>query len=156
MVSFQQARSFFSQTRTGGRAGHKANLDGVISCNFSNNSGKALIGGGYMMDRPVNHALEIIPLADLNDLTVGQNFPIRVLWHDQPFQGTVYATSSNHASQDETQYPIVTETDELGLSEIPLTDVGFWMFKTTARSDFYDPQICDSNSYLATLSFWLN
>lgn len=155
MVSFQQARSFYSQTRQGGRGGNKANLEGVLSCNFSNNSGKALIGGGSVMNQPVNHALEIMPLADLNTLSVGQNFPIQVLWHDQPYTGTIHATSSSHAFVTEGQYPIQVETNSHGVAEVPITQAGYWMFKATAQSPFYDNSLCDTNGYLATLTFWI-
>lgn len=155
MVSFQQARSFYSQTRQGGRPGNKSHLAGVLSCSFSNNSGKALIGGGSVMNQPVNHALEIIPLSDLNTLAVGQNFPIQVLWHDQPFAGTVQATSSSHAAVTESQYPIVVETNSNGVAEVLLTQAGYWMFKATAQSPFYDNSLCDTNGYLATLTFWI-
>ena len=155
LISFQQVRSFYSQTRQGGRGGNKATLDGVLSCNFSNNSGKALVGGGSVMNQPVHHALEIIPLADLKSLQVGHTFPIQVLWHDQPFVGTVQATSSSHPNDVEGQYPVQVETNAQGLAELPITQAGFWMFKATAQSSFHDETLCDTNGYLATLTFWM-
>lgn len=155
MLTMTQNRSPYSQTREGGQGGSRATLDGVLSCSQSVNAGKALIGGGVIMDQPVHHPLEIIPMTDPSILSVGDYFPIQVLWHDEPYQGEVVATYSSYGTSSG-QYPVSVNTDANGMAEILLSQADEWMFKVTATSDYYDQSICDTNGYLATLTFEIN
>lgn len=152
MLTMTQTRSPYSQTRSGGKPGSRATLDNVLSCNQSVNAGKALLGGGAVLDQPVHHPLEIIPLADPSTLSVGDTFPIQVLWHDVPYQGDVAATYGTHGGGSG-EYPVQVTTDANGMAEVPLDQADEWMFKVTATSDFYDQTVCDTNGYLATLTF---
>lgn len=155
MLSMIQTRSPYSRTRSGGQAGSRATLEGVLSCTQSVNTGKALLGGGAVLDQPVHHPLEIIPLADPSALSVGDHFPIQVLFHDEPYQGEVMATYGGHDGGTG-EYPVRATADANGMAKVPLGQAVEWMFKVTATSDYFDPSVCDFNDYLATLTFEIN
>ena len=152
MVTMTQARSPYSQTRQGGQSGSRQTLEGVFSCSVSVNSAKALIGGGAVMDQPIHHPLEIIPLADPSTLSVGDEFPIQVLLHDQPFQGEV-VTNYGGYTVEEGDYVSEHQTDVNGRASITLVHEGPWLFLATAVSDYYDPDVCDVNTYRSLMTF---
>lgn len=152
MVTMTQARSPYSQTRQGGQSGSRQTLEGVLSCSVSVNSAKALIGGGAIMDQPVHHPLEIIPLADPSTLSVGDEFPIQVLLHDQPFQGEVVTNYGGYTTQ-EGDYVSAVQTDADGMASITLVHEGPWLFLATAEADYYDTDVCDANTYRSLMTF---
>lgn len=155
MVTMTQARSPYSQTREGGQSGSRQTLDGVLSCSVSVNSAKALIGGGAILDQPVHQPLEIVPLADPSTLSAGDEFPIRVLLHDQPFEGEVVTNYGGYTDQ-EGDYVSAVQTDADGMASITLVHEGPWLFLATAEADYYDADICDVNTYRSLMTFYVN
>lgn len=153
IVAAQRKAGFYTKTAQGGKPMSKKGLDNVIRCSFSHMCMKAVanVGKGTQADAVVGHPLEIIPLKNPVDLRTGDYLPIRVLLNGKPYHGEVFATYAGF-STDKNTFAYATATDKKGQARIRILQQGIWMMKVAYEVPYPDPQECDVQSYIATLT----
>lgn len=155
LVGVQQG-SYYSRTPEGGRRGSKRDFPAAMSCSFSNNTAKALVGLGHEAAEaglPVGHVFELVPLVGAGRLVAGSSLPIKVLFHGEPWQGELVATYAGYdKAAGESDYPVVLNTDEQGRVMVPLDRAGQWLVRANASEPYPDSTLCDRLNYNATLT----
>ncbi|MGD9367463.1 MAG: DUF4198 domain-containing protein [Desulfobacteraceae bacterium] len=153
IIAAQRKAGFYTKTARGGKAKSKKGLDDVIRCSYSYMCMKAVanVGKGTQIDTVVGHPIEIIPLQNPVNLRAGDYLPIRVLLKGQPYRGEVLATYVGF-STDKNTFAYVTTTDKKGHARIRILQQGIWMIKVAHQLPFPDPQECDVQSYIGTLT----
>jgi len=155
VVAAKRKSSFYTKTTDGRKAQSKKGLDNAVKCSWSIMSGKAVINVGNTkgkVDFVVGHPLEIIPLVNPGQLKVGATLPIRVLLDGQPHKGEILATYSGFSTEKDTFAAAIT-TDEAGRAAVKITAPGVWLLKTQYEKPYPQPEECDVESYVATLTF---
>ena len=118
-------------------------------------SGKAVVnvgGGQGKVDSVVGHPLEIIPLVNPGQLKVGQTLPVRVLFDGKPHKGEISVTYSGFSTEKDA-FAATFITDEAGRAAVKITAPGVWLIKTQYEKPYPQPEECDVESYVATLTF---
>ncbi|MGV1099487.1 DUF4198 domain-containing protein [Thiovibrio sp. JS02] len=155
LVAGRRKSSFYTKTVDGGKRQSKKGLDNVVKCSWSTMSMKGIVNVGARqeaVDQAVGHPLEIIPLVNPARLKVGDTLPVRVLFKGQPFSGEMAAVYHGHADKKESQAPSIT-TDQNGRGGITLGAPGIWLLRIQHELPFSQPEECDAESYVATLTF---
>ncbi len=151
-----QRTSYYSRTPEGGRRGSRKDFPDARSCSLSNNTVKALVGGGAEAGAagiPVGHAFELVVEAGPGALSAGGTLPLRIVFHDQPWQGEVNAIYAGYQkAEGEADYPVQLMTDAQGRVAVPLDRAGHWMVRASTGEDYPNPDVCDRLHYNATLT----
>ena len=153
IVAAQRKAGFYTKTAQGGKPISKKGLDDVIRCSYSHMCMKAVanVGKGTQVDTVVGHPIEIIPLQNPVNLKAGDYLPIRVLLDGKPYSGDVFATYMGFSTEKNT-FAYATTTDKKGHARIRILEQGIWMIKVAHQIPFPDPQECDVQSYIGTLT----
>jgi len=156
LVAGQRKPGFYTKTIDGGKRQSKKGLDNVVKCSFSTMGMKGIVnvggGGKSGVDQVAGHPLEIIPLANPSHLKVGAILPIRVLFDGKPLSGEITAVCHGYADNKEIQAASIS-TDLNGRGEIIVSAPGVWLLKAQHEQPFSQPEECDVESYVATLTF---
>lgn len=153
-IAAQRKTGFYTKTAEGGKRQSKKGLENVKLCTSSHMSMKAIVNigvGGGELEFPLNHPLEIVPLANPADLTTGDYFPIRLLLHGQPHQGMVFATYMGFSTDKET-FAYTSKTDRQGKTRIRILQPGIWLIKAEFRKTYPDRDVCDVEAFVSTLT----
>lgn len=153
IVAAQRKAGFYTKTAQGGKRRSKKGLDDVIHCSYSHMCMKAVanVGKSTQVDTVVGHPIEIVPLQNPASLKVGDYLPIRVLLKGKPCSSEVFATYMGFSTEKNT-FAYATKTDKNGRARIRILQHGIWMIKVAHESPFPDPQECDVQSYIGTLT----
>lgn len=155
IVAAERKVSFYTKTVDGGKRQSKKGLDNVLKCSWSIMSMKGIVtvgAGKGAVDRVVGHPLEIIPLANPASLKVGDMLPVRVLFKGKPYSGEITTLYHTRAEKKETQAdPFTTDAD--GRGSLRIASPGVWLLKAQHELPFAQPEECDVESYVATLTF---
>jgi uncharacterized GH25 family protein len=155
LVAGQRRSGFYTKTTEGGRKASKKGLDNAVKCSWSTMSMKAVVNvgaGNGAVDRVVGQPLEIVPLADPAGLKTGDTMPLRVLFRGQPFGGEITAVYHGFADRKEIEAGRVA-TDQAGFGRLRLAAPGVWLLRVRHELPFRQPEECDVESYVATLTF---
>ena len=154
IVSAERKPGFYTKTAQGGKPVSKKGLEGVISCNFSHPSMKAIasLGTGGNVATKASLPLEIIPLDDPGALRVGDYLHLQVLFQGKPYSGEVYATYAGFSSDSGT-YAYFTSTDKEGHARIRILQPGPWLIRSENKTAHPHPEECDFETYSTTLTF---
>ncbi len=155
IVSVSRKPSFYTKTTQGNKRLPKKGLEHVIKCSFSHMCMKAIVNVGHgkgKVDAIVGHPMEIVPLENPANLRSGDFFPVQVLWHGKPFKGYIYATFAGFSTESET-FAYTTKTDKKGKGKIKILQPGVWMIKAAGEQAHPDPEQCDVDAFVATLTF---
>jgi hypothetical protein len=99
--------------------------------------------------KPVGHRLEIIPVANPNEITPGERLMVQVLYEGEPLVGVSVTGGQAGGPAGE----IVARTDELGRAEVTITSAARWYLRAIhmiRRDD--DPDV-RWESFWSTLTF---
>ncbi len=153
VIAVEQVRGYWTQTPEGGRPLPRTELREPVHCSYSGNSAKTVVRVGaderHAIDRPLGHRLEILPGDDPTNLEAGDRLTIEVRFDGQPHVGSVLLF---HADSGEEPYSTV-ETDAGGRAVFGLEGAGPWMAVAHAERPYPDPEVCDVESFHATLTF---
>ncbi|MDR0354547.1 MAG: DUF4198 domain-containing protein [Deltaproteobacteria bacterium] len=145
---------FLTQTTSGWVIKAKNEVENPVTSNLSAKYSKAIInvggGKGDLLDKPVGHKLEFIPLSDPADLKPGEAFSAKVLFQGEPLAGaTVTALPAG------LEEPVLQATaDSLGLVSLKLDRPGLWRLMTEHLIEFEgDKTKADNELNIATLTF---
>lgn len=155
LLAVTQARSYYSRTPQGGRRASRAEYPDALTCSYSGNAMKAVLGQGTgegVVDRVLGHALELVPMVNPAMLGAGDTLAVRVLLHGKPYHGPVSAVYAGFQGA-EGEYPVSVDTDADGIARVPVDRPGDWLVRVQVREPFEDTRQCDHHSYSATLTF---
>jgi uncharacterized GH25 family protein len=155
IVAGKRKTSFYTKTTEGGKRQSKKGLENVISCSRSHSFLKAIANVENTegkVDTVVGHEIEIIPLTNPAALKVGDFLPIRIMLKGQPYSTDFFATYGGFSTENGV-FAYSAKTDKNGLGKIKMLSSGAWLIKVNYNEPFADPQECDVESYLATLTF---
>lgn len=155
IVTGERKPGFYTKTTSGGKRSSKKGLSNVLSCSFSHMCMKAVVNVGDekgRVDMVIGQPMEIIPLVNPSDLKSGDYLPVKVLFQGKPFSGYIYATYTGFSTETET-FAYTMKTDKKGKGKIRILQPGVWMIKTAESLPYPDEEECDSQSYIATLTF---
>lgn len=79
--------------------------------------------------------IEIVPLKNPDEVKVGGDFPVKVLFEGNPLSTHVYAVYEGYTSSDK-PFPIVTHTDENGIANIKIIQKGKWLITVSHSMEF--------------------
>ncbi len=154
IIAAKRKAGFYTKTTHGGKRQSKKGLDDVLYCSFSHMSMKAVLNVGENNqngDSPIGHDLEIIPLINPGKVRAGDYFPLRVLLHGKPYKGEIYATYMGFSTEKDV-FAYTAKTDHNGYGKIRILQPGVWLIKTAHQDSYPDPEVCDTESYIATLT----
>lgn len=155
IVSALRKPGFYTKTKKGGKQSSKQGLEHVITCSFSHMSMKAVVNAGNTngpADRVLGHPLEIVPLKNPGDLKNGEDLPIKILLDGKPYSGTFFATHAGFSTQKDT-FAYASKTDKNGQGNLKILTPGVWMIKASHEQPYPDQTQCDTESFIATLTF---
>ena len=155
IVSAARKPGFYTKTKKGGVQASKQGLEHVIKCSFSHMSMKAIVNVGNAngpADKVLGHPLEIVPLKNPGNLRSGDDLPIRILLDGKPYGGTFFATYTGFSTQKGT-FAYASQTDKNGLGNLKILTSGVWMIKASHEQPYPDKTQCDTQSFIATLTF---
>lgn len=150
--------NFFTKTTEGYQRGKsKKGLKNVISCKYSAKFSKAVVnvgaGAGTLLFKPLGHDLEIVPLADPATLRGGDMMPIQVFYKGRPLGGTQVLATYIGFSREKNTFAYATKTAADGKANIRIATPGAWLVAVHNGEDYPDPEVCDENSFGASLTF---
>ena len=155
IVAAKRISSFYTKTTEGAKRQSKKGLENVIRCSHSNSCMKAIVNVGDVIgkaDAVVGHSVEIVPLANPAALKTGDYLPFRILLKGQPLSADFVATYAGF-SVDDNVYAYTSRTDKNGMGRIRILSPGNWLVKVNYEEPFAETDVCDVESYLATLTF---
>lgn len=155
IISAIRTPGFYSKTTQGGKQSSKKGLSNVLSCSFSHMCMKAIVNvgdGKGQTDISVGHPMEILLLKNPVDVDTGDNMPIKVLYKGKPWSGMIYATYAGFSTEKET-FAYTTKTDKLGQANIRMLHSGVWLLKVSQSESYPDVTECDTENYVASLTF---
>ncbi len=154
VVAAQRKTGFYTKTAHGGKRQSKEGLSDVIKCYRSHMSMKAILNAGQGREEfigRVEQPLEIIPLVNPADLRAGDYLPLEVMLHGKPFKGMIYATYMGF-STEKNVFAYTTRTDSRGRGMIRILQPGIWLLKAEYEQPYPDRDVCDVESFVATLT----
>ena len=154
LIAAKRKTGFYTKTTMGGKRQSKKGLSNVISCSSSHMSMKAVFNVGEpqgMVNCKVGHPLEIIPLMNPADLQVGDYLPIQLLLHGKPYKDKIYATYMGFSTEKDV-FAYTSKTDRQGKGKIRILQPGVWLIKAEYQQPYPDQEVCDVESYIATLT----
>ena len=154
IVAAQRKAGFYTKTAHGGKPVSKKGLNDAIRCSYSHMCMKAVanVGKGGRADMLVGQPIEIIPLENPGNLRAGDYLPIRVVADGKPYNGDVFATYAGFSTEKDT-FAYATKTDKKGEARIKILQSGIWLVKVTHEIPYTNPEECDFQSYVGTLTF---
>lgn len=107
--------------------------------------GKTIVQWSAVVTRPVDQALEIVPVADRAP-AAGEHVAVRVLWQGQPLSGArvLYGSAEGR--------PPVVQADEAGRADVPISG-GPQFLSVSHRAPLANDPGADSQSVSANLVF---
>lgn len=149
MVLARQRPGFWSRKEEGGERLPRNQVPDAVSCVYSRNSMKALLGTGAeaAARQPVGHPLEIVPVVGLVAAADGARLRVTVRFGDQPYPGRLSVIALDEGGPR----PELFDADEHGHFEVRLPSPGRWMLYARTTTPYADPSVCDENGYNATL-----
>lgn len=154
IVTAQRKTGFYTKTTQGGKRQSKEGLTNVLTCSLSHMSMKSVVTVGDAAgtaDRTMGQPLEIVPLANPAKLKAGDYLPLRILLHGKPYQGMVHATYMGFSTEKEV-FAYTSKTDRQGKGRIRILQPGIWLLKAEHREPYPDQDVCDVESFVATLT----
>lgn len=154
LVAAKRKTGFYTKTTQGGKRQSKEGLNNVISCSRSHMSMKAIftVGDGQgKVDSKVGHPLEIIPLANPAELKAGDYLPVQVLLHGKPYNDRIFATYMGFSTEKDV-FAYTSKTDRQGKGRIRILQPGIWLIKAEYKQPYPDQDVCDVESFIATLT----
>jgi len=154
LVAAQRKTGFYTKTTQGGKRQSKEGLDDVISCSRSHMCMKSIINVGDglgKVDRKMGHPLEIIPLANPAELKAGDYLPVQVLLHGKPYNDRIFATYMGFSTEKDV-FAYTSKTDRQGKGKIRILQPGIWLIKAEYKQPYPDQDVCDVESFIATLT----
>lgn len=100
--------------------------------------GKSIIvvgKGNEIINRPLGHRIEIVPLKNPSEVKPGDSIPVKVLFEGKPLSTHVYATYAGYYSEDE-PFPFFTKSNKKGVAYIRISQPGIWMIVSNHKVDF--------------------
>ncbi|CAK8724229.1 DUF4198 domain-containing protein [Candidatus Electrothrix laxa] len=154
-VAALRKSGFYTKTTEGGKRQSKEGLKNVIKCSRSHMASKALLAVGdaaINMDiNPVGHPLEIIPRVNPAALRAGDDLPVQVLLKGKPYSGRIFATYMGFSTEKDV-FAYTAKTDRQGIGKIHLLQSGIWLIKAEYEEPYPDQNVCDVESFSATLT----
>ncbi len=147
--------AFTPRLMKGVKDSQKKGLSNVIKCYYSTMYFKSIVNVGEskgIVNKKIGQSLEIIPLKNPITLKSGDYLPIKVIFKNKPFKGVVYSTYMGF-STDKNVFAYTTSTDWSGKAYIKIIHPGVWMIKVANEEPYKDKDVCDVESYVATLTF---
>jgi uncharacterized GH25 family protein len=155
-VSAESKPGFGSRTPDGYKRGSKTEFPDATACTYSHRYGKEVIsleGQASGFDKPLGHALEIVPQADPTAVKVRQALPVKVLFDGKPRRGVQLTAFFVGFTPDNSASAFAASTGKEGSVDfIPLAP-GSWLLKAEMEGDYSDKAVCDRESWEATLIF---
>jgi uncharacterized GH25 family protein len=121
----------WSKTTQGWKQGSRKNHAGVISSGMYEKFSKAILVGesnDSSYKNVVGHALEIVPVDDLQMIRAGKEIKFKVFYEGQPLATEVYATYDGFSTHPNT-YSYFSNSDENGEAAVKITNNGVWMVR---------------------------
>lgn len=154
LVAAKRKTGFYTKTTQGGKRQSKEGLRNVIKCSRSQMCMKAIINvsdGQGKVDSKVGHPLEIIPLANPAELKAGDYLPVQVLLHGKPYNDKIFATYMGFSTEKDV-FAYTCKTDRQGKGRIRILQPGVWLIKAEYQQPYPDQEVCDVESFIATLT----
>ena len=154
LVAAKRKTGFYTKTTQGGKRQSKEGLRNVIKCSRSQMCMKAIINvddGQGKVDSKVGHPLEIIPLANPAELKAGDYLPVQVLLQGKPYNGRIFATYMGFSTEKDV-FAYTSKTDRQGKGRIRILQPGVWLIKAEHQQPYPDQDVCDVESFIATLT----
>ncbi len=154
LIVAKRKTGFYTKTTQGGKRQSKEGLKNVIKCSRSQMCMKAIINvgdGQGKVDSKVGHPLEIIPLANPAELKAGDYLPVQVLLHGKPYNDKIFATYMGFSTEKDV-FAYTSKTDRQGKGRIRILQPGVWMIKVEHQQPYPDQDVCDVESFIATLT----
>lgn len=153
LVSARQASAYWTRTPDGGVAGAKPEVAGAVHCNHSTNATKTLIqigqGSSSAIEELAGHRLEIIPLQVPAFPRPDKALELRLLMDGQPWAGPIEVFRAGAGEQ-----PVASlESDARGSIEFVPDSPGLWMILARSEQPYPDTNVCDLQTFRATLTF---
>jgi uncharacterized GH25 family protein len=155
VVAAKKKSTFYTKTTEGYKRQPKKGLKNVLSSSLSHGYMKAIANvgdAGGKVDTVVGHDLEIVPLANPADLRPGDYLPIKVLFKGKPFKTDFLATYGGF-STEQSVFAYAASTDKDGMGKIRILAPGAWLIKVSYKIPYSDPEMCDTESFLADCTF---
>jgi uncharacterized GH25 family protein len=149
---------FASRTPSGFVRKSKADEPTAATCSYGGNFGKNIFtvdpaGDDSWIKNPVGQKLEIVPQINPATVKVGEKFPVIIYFDGKPLPranvGAFFAgfTEGNEA------LAFSAPTDKDGQVNIIPLRAGTWIAKVSKTDTYSDPNVCDRESYSASLAF---
>jgi uncharacterized GH25 family protein len=154
-VAGQRKAGFYTKTTDGGKRQSKEGLNNVLKCSNSHMAMKALLTAGDepggVNKTPVGHPLELVPQANPAVLRAGGHFPVQALLRGKPYQGRLLATYMGFSTEKDV-FAYTCNTDKDGMGRIRILQPGIWLIKAEYEEPYADQNVCDVESFSATLT----
>jgi uncharacterized GH25 family protein len=155
LVEAKRKTGFYTKTTEGGKRQSKEGLNNVIKCYRSHMSMKSILTVEGEQDvsagNATGHPLEILLLKNPADLKAGGYLPVRLLLHGQPYKGKIFATYMGFSTEKDV-YAYTSGTDYQGMGKIWILKPGIWLLKAEHKQPYPDQDVCDVESFIATLT----
>lgn len=155
VLAVKRKSGFVTKTTEGYKRQPKKGLKGVLSSSYSHTCLKAIANvgdAGGKVDAVAGHVLEIVPLANPRDLRPGDELPIKVLFKGKPFKTQILATYAGFSMEKEV-FAYAATTNNEGLGKIRILDRGSWIIRVKHEHPYANPEMCDTEKYLANCTF---
>jgi uncharacterized GH25 family protein len=154
-VAAQRKATFYTKTTEGWKKQNKEGLENVLRCSHSLKSTKALLTvdaeDGAVNKSALGHPLEIIPLANPASLRAGDYFPVQLLLRGKPYKSKLFATYMGFSTEKDV-FAYSSKTDQEGMGKIRILRPGVWLIKAEYQEPYPDQDVCDTESFVATLT----
>uniref|UniRef100_UPI0040560EB7 DUF4198 domain-containing protein n=3 Tax=Candidatus Electrothrix sp. TaxID=2170559 RepID=UPI0040560EB7 len=154
-VSGERKPAFYSKTTEGWKKQNKEGLENVLRCVRSHKSMKGLLAveaEDAAIDKKAHgHTLEIIPQDNPATLHAGDYFPVQVLLRGKPYKSRIFATYMGFSTEGDV-FAYTAKTDSEGMGKIRILQPGIWLIKAEYEEPYPDQQVCDTESFSATLT----
>ncbi len=154
IIAAKRKTGFYTKTTQGGKRQSKKGLTNVLSCSKSHMSMKAILNVGEgqdMVNHRVGHPLEIVPMVNPAELKVGDYLHVQLLLHGKPYKGKIFATYMGFSTEKDV-FAYTSKTDRQGKGKIRILQSGIWLIKAEYQQPYPDQDICDVESFIATLT----
>ena len=150
---------FVSNTTEGRKRGNRKTLANVVSCSHYTMHAKAVINVSSKSNnfsQPNDLPLEFIIPENMNQLKVGDNLVLKVMYQGEPVEGAkILAVDEKTALEHEGKWVKESETDEKGIVRLKMTSSGPWLVNASYVQPFGDKSECDTSTNRMTLTFSL-
>lgn len=168
LITAEYSPTFWSKNKDGWKQTNIEGMPDAIHCEETRMYGKNINNVGHesaeveVLQKPLGHLLELVPLDNPENAVLGEPFPVKVLYRGEPLpNATVTATFKGFDKSDrkathkvEAQAFSDTTNAEGVVGVIPLRQ-GFWKVSVEHKVDYKDQKICHKESTYSTLTFQL-